>query len=667
VQQENTQQENGGMIMQWEKLRPKYMKVIGKGRRLGTDCEIKTDIPIIKATVEEAAARFEVYADKGKVDKYESVKFIRGMDTNTVNRINEIFGGVYVENDEGYFIDTTEKDIIVKSATERGLFYGAQAIAVFLEGTGNIISSLVAYEYPICPERGVKCYVPGVKHIEFFKKFVDMMCRYRHNTILIEVGGSMEYKRYPEINSEWVKFCEDISQYSGKSIVTQAGTYTWSKDSMHVENGDGGFISQDMMRELIHYCKERYIEVIPEVLSLSHCDYIVRAFPEISERTNDPYPDTYCPSHPKTYRILFDLLEEIIDVFEPDIVHVGHDEYYTYGICPRCKGKDPVDIFADDVNTIYVFLYERGIKMMLWADKFLNSVDPHGMPAGGANKPPHPAWANEDIIVEGMGPTYKAIDMVPRDIKMHHWHWSWNETYELEFLNRNMPTTYGNYKGTIHKNFKKRIKQGMLGGLCSNWSTLSESIMQWNGIIFETAFNGIIFWDPDYDFDQLTETLQTTAKDQFHWKNMDALYGEHTGNYIRAVHTTTRVMPYEQIHCGIFLDLDKYLLGHYIVVCENGREAKIPLHYGEHIASITDNFDLVAGETSADGDGTHDSSIDTLRGVSYHALINEKDGKTWYEAVMKIPDYARGFKIKEVRFEQTATDSEVMVKKIEIL
>jgi len=653
--------------MQWDKLRPKHLKIFGEGKRLGTDCTINIDVPIIKSTVEEAAARFESYADKDKGAKYTGVKFMRGIDTRTVNRINEVFGGVYVENDEGYFIDTTGEDIIVRSATERGLFYGAQAIAVFLEGAANIIPSLVAYEYPICPERGVKCYIPGVKHIAFFKKFVDMMCRYRHNTILIEVGGSMEYKRYPEINHEWVKFCEDVSEYSGKAIVIQAGTYPWSKDSMHVENGDGGFISQDMMRELVLYCKERYINVIPEVLSLSHCDYIVRAFPEIGERSYDPYPDTYCPSHPKTYRILFDILEEIIDVFEPEVVHVGHDEYYTYGICPRCKGRDPVDIFADDVNKLYDFLHERDIKMMLWADKFLNSIGPEGKPAGGANKPPHPAWANEDIIVEGMGPTYKSIDMVPRDIKMHHWYWSWNETYELEFLNRNMPTTYGNYKGTLHRNFKKRIQQGMLGGLCSNWSTLSESIMQWNGVIFETAFNGIIFWDPDYDYDLLHETLETTARDQYHWNNMDALYGEPAGNYIRVTHTTTREMPFEMIHCGIFLDPEKYLLGHYVITCDNGRQAKIPLHYAEHIASDTDRFEMRIGGTEEAGDGTARTAIDKLRGVSYNALIHEKDGKTWYEAVMRVPDYVRGFKITDVRFEQTAQDCEVIVEKVEVL
>jgi len=656
--------------MKQEKLQPKYMKVTGEGRRLNPSCEIITEIPIIKSVVEEAVARFYRYEDRDRGEEYKKVIFRRGFDIETIDCIKSIFGDVYVENEEGYFIDSTGDEITVRSESERGLFYGAQSIAVMLEGTGNIVPAMTAYEYPTVPERGVKCYIPGMDHISFFKQFIDMMCRYKHNTLLLEIGGAMEYKKYPEINVEWVKFCDDIREYSGKSRIIQEATYSWRKDSMHVENGDGGYISQDVVRELVRYCKERYINVIPEVLCLSHCDYICRAFPEIAERSNDPYPDTYCPSHPKSYRILFDILDEIIDVFDPTVVHIGHDEFYTYGKCPRCKGKDPVDIFADDVNKIYDYLHAKGLKTMLWADKFLNSsyyepMHDKIMPSGGAEKGPSPAWENENIMCEGMGATYKSIDKVPRDLKMFHWYWS-DEEYEKEFLNRNMPTTYGNYNATQHKNYKQRMKAGMLGGLCSNWSTLSEVIMAWNGVIFDTAFNGTVFWDPDYDYDVRDETLQSVASDLYNWKNMYALHGERTGNYIRVKHTTTLDMPYSLMHDGVFLDRNEYLIGFYIVTCDNGREAKIPVHYGESISGINESF---FNETTGNlmNDGNIESSVNKLKGVCYQAMPVTKDGKTRYDAILKIPDHVRGFNITDVRFEQTVQNCEVMVESIEIL
>jgi len=654
--------------MQCEKLQPKYMKIMDNEKHLDLNCKINTNVAIIKSVVEEAISLYYNYGTTA-TNRYTTINFHRGMDTATVNRIKDVLGDVYQDNDEGYFIDSTGDEIIVRSASERGLFYGAQAIAVFLEGANNKIPAMVAYEYPTVPERGVKCYIPSVEHIPFFKKFVDMMCRYRHNTILIEIGGSMKYKQYPEINTEWVKFCNEMREHSGKTTIVQEGTYDWSKNSMHVENGDGGFISQDMVRELVKYCKERYIEVIPEVLSLGHCDYLVRAFPEISERSNDPYPDTYCPFHPKTYRILFGLLDEIIDIFEPNTVHVGHDEWYTYGKCPRCAGRNPADILAYDINKLYDHLHSRGLKMMLWADKLLNATaKSYGgkHPHGGADKPSHPAWANENIMVEPIGPTYTAIDKIPRDIKMLHWYWAMSEDYELDFLSRNMPVTLGNYSASLHGSYKKTIERGILGGLCSNWSTLSEEIMCHNSVLFDTAFNGMVFWDPDYDHDKRFDTMETVARDLYQWKNQNALYGEQTSNYIRVLHTTTRDMSYKPAVDGVFLDKNEYLLGYYIVTCENGREAKIPLHYGESIANIDDRFTKPSGEQESN-DGSVKSSVNTLKAVSYTALPVEMDGEVWYQAIFKIPTHARGFKITNVRFEQTATDCDVKVKNIEVL
>ena len=54
---------------------------------------------------------------------------------------------------------------------------------------------------------------------------------------------------------------------------------------------------------------------------------------EISERQNDPYPDTYCPSNPRSYEITFDILDEVIDVFHPKAINIGHDEFYSICVC----------------------------------------------------------------------------------------------------------------------------------------------------------------------------------------------------------------------------------------------------------------------------------------------------------------------------------------------
>jgi hypothetical protein len=178
----------------------------------------------------------------------------------------------------------------------------------------------------------------------------------------------------------------------------------------------------------------------------------------------------------------------------------------------------------------------------------------------------------------------------------------------------------------------------------------------------------MIFWDPDYDFDLQVETMETVAGDLYRWRNLDALHGGKVGNYIRAVHTTDRDMPFEGISDGVFLDLNKYLLGNYVVVCGNGREARIPLHYGECIAGMNDRFGAQKkADGGAEADGGYEMGIEKLKGVSYRALPVERDGKTWYEAILRMPDFVRGLEIKEVRFEKTATDCEVWVESIEVV
>ncbi|MGC8001116.1 hypothetical protein, partial [Salmonella enterica] len=80
------------------------------------------------------------------------------------------------------------------------------------------------------------------------------------------------------------------------------------------------------------------------VPSLGHCDYLMLGHPEIAEIPEDPYPDTYCPSNPASYELLFDVLDEIVNVFKPGVINIGHDEYYSIAMCEHCKGKSGADI-----------------------------------------------------------------------------------------------------------------------------------------------------------------------------------------------------------------------------------------------------------------------------------------------------------------------------------
>lgn len=44
------------------------------------------------------------------------------------------------------------------------------------------------------PNVDLKVFLPSKKNMAFFKQFVDMLAFFKYNTLMIEIGGAMEYK-----------------------------------------------------------------------------------------------------------------------------------------------------------------------------------------------------------------------------------------------------------------------------------------------------------------------------------------------------------------------------------------------------------------------------------------------------------------------------------------
>jgi len=566
-------------------LQPQYFKKLDGGKYLSCETKISTDSPLIEKALENAVS---CCCPDGET--YKSVSFVRDVPCDIRKKVSEEFAVEFKDDDEAYVIDIQD-DIMVYSLTEKGLFYGCMTLLQMMED--QYIERMFAYDYPVCSVRGVKVYLPGRGNIPYFKEFVDMITYYKYNTIMIEVGGAMEYKRRPEINEKWVEYCKEMSEYSGKTIDIQERTFKWYKNSIHVENGEGSYLTQEEVRDLVNYCKERHLNVIAEVPSLSHCDYLLLPYPELRERQDDPYPDTYCPSNPKSYEVLFDVLDEVIDVFQPEIINIGHDEYYSIAICDKCKGKKAEEIFANDIKKIMEYLSARGIKTMIWGEKLLNAYDSKGRPQGGAEKKMYMGWDYENGEFLGIMPaTYKAIDLVPRDLKILHWYWGVDEKLEEDFHARGFEVTYGNFAGSQFRNWKKRISRGVKGGIISNWSTLKEENLQRNGMLFEVMYAARMFWDNDYDDHMHDQVRDEALKELYRYKHKAALERAMSSNvaedgceYIKVLHTTDRRIEYKLFYDGVFIEHDKYALGEYVVEYEDGSSAELPIVYGGNISN----------------------------------------------------------------------------------
>lgn len=461
-------------------------------------------------------------------------------------------------------------ETLICANTERGWVYGLYTLASM---KGKTCRGII-YDRPVCSVRGYRVYLPGRQNIPVFKNMVDFLAEYKYNSVVLEIGGAMEYKKHPEINEKWVVFCDEVYADPTRADVIQHKTYPWTKDSIHCENGDGGVLTQDECRDLANYCASRGIEVIPEVPTLSHSDYICLAHPEIAERPEDAYPDTYCPNNPLSYKLVFDIIDEVIDVFKPRQIHIGHDEAYTLGICDKCKHTDPVELYSQDIIKIKEYLDGKGIKTSLWAEKLLRAYSKTGTPIGGTGAAGFRNGGQWSIPA-----LWKCRDLLPKDMLFVHWYWEFGPHHDKIYHDREMEMIFGNLSAIRLDHWKKRISWGAKGGWISNWGSFEEEYMQRNIQYFELVSGAYVFWNEDYDSDKQLRLMKETFKEAYRHK------WENRNNTITIKHRTLENIPHEFFWCGVFIEDRKYLLGNYEITYDDGTKALLPVKYGTNIGA----------------------------------------------------------------------------------
>nr|MBQ4317928.1 family 20 glycosylhydrolase [Clostridia bacterium] len=430
----------------------------------------------------------------------------------------------------------------------------------------------------VCPIRGYRVYRPGRENIDEFKKMIDMLIYYKYNSIILEIGGAMEYKNHPEINKSWVEFCNDVRRYSGRAHEIQHGTYPWPKNSIHCDNGDGSFLTQEECKDIAAYCRERSINVIPEEPTMSHSDYMLFGRPDLREQALDEYADTYCPSNPESYKLAFELLDEVIDVFNPEYINIGHDELYIVAVCPKCKGKDPAELYAQDIIKVHDHLASRGVKTMMWGEKLLDARFDNGAPCGGAeSRRRDPVTGATTVYIPAL---WRCRSMLPRDILMLDWYWVFDYNNDKVYHENGYSMVYGNLTVASFKHWRLRLSWGAKGGFISNWGSNAEEYVQRNGQMLNLIYSSYAFWCPDYDdeTDEIREYFGQRAIKEYYRFRHPVKRDE-----IIITHTTDHMIKFKSFYDGVFIEDEKYLLGNYEVTYEDGTTAYLPVKYGTNI------------------------------------------------------------------------------------
>ncbi len=574
--------------------------------------------------------------------------------------------------EESYAVEISD-DIRIYYTAPRTKLYALYAVMHHYGSDG--VSKGVIFNTPKLEYRGYRTYLPAKCDIGEFKRFVDFMIAFGHNAIMLEIGGAMEYKRHPEINQGWIDYCKITEEFNGKTEWVQRSSW-YPKNSLHVDNGGGSFLTYEDVAEIVEYCRERDFEIIPEVPSLSHVDYLLYNHPELSELSDDLLPNTACPQNEDYYKLIFDVLDEVIEVFDPKRINICHDEAYVFGYCPRCRGKNAGELFAYHMVRLHDYLAEKNVKTMVWCDGLLPIH--HGGNAAFHMRAPwdgkrivkifdkeykvhnfkcltieeYEEKLKEDPKLGGLyvPPKHTSIKFVPRDIQAIDW--SWSISRNEEFLNNEgFYFIYGNFTATGMPDFNERIKGGVKGLSHSNWGMTNLEAIQRTSGLFAVGYNALAVWDKNFDSQKIKENTMQAAEEVYKFFNYETLHKPH----IKILHNTDVIIDHDLFYDGYVIIKEDYRLGDYEITYTDGTTELYPIYLGHNIG----NGDVrwTKGKISSMEDGSVTKYIYEPIGES--RPITE-GAVSWYECSFPIKNDVKtvtlkardGYKINLKSYEQ---------------
>ncbi len=264
-------------------------------------------------------------------------------------------------------------------------------ICIFLNAYTAFSQKTLAAIDSLLPVRGLAISAPSPQDVNRFVGFVENeLAPAKFNMLILRVDWGYQFESRPEL-----------------------------RDS------DG--LSRADVKKLVAVAKKHHIELIPQINLLGHQSWaahtnkLLEVYPQFDETPhvitanykgwpNDDglYCKSYCPLHPDVHSVVFDVVDEMMDVFEASYFHAGMDEVFYIGDdkCPRCSGRDKAELFAGEVNKINNHLAQKGRRLMIWGDRLIDGKTT-GMGMWEAS----------------MNNTHRAIDLINKDVFICDWHY----------------------------------------------------------------------------------------------------------------------------------------------------------------------------------------------------------------------------------------------------
>lgn len=301
---------------------------------------------------------------------------------------------------DGYKLSVTADSVRVSAGDRGGVLYAMQTLrqlfdADLHEGAESLTAPCCQIEdAPRYKWRGLM--LDSARHfwdVATVKRYLDLMFRNKLNVfhwhLTDDQGWRIEIKKYPL-----------LTEIGSKRKDTEI--HGWKSMDMEGKPHEG-FYTQEEIREIVRYAEERNIMVVPEIDMPAHFAAAMAAYNWLGCREipcevhwffagfvpkHMNWPDwnrSACAGKETTYEFIFNVLDEMAELFPAPYFHIGGDEAPKdeWKKCPACQkrmaenGLKNVDELQGYFNNrVADHLKKKGKRLIVWNEALkANNLD----------------------------------------------------------------------------------------------------------------------------------------------------------------------------------------------------------------------------------------------------------------------------------------------------
>jgi hexosaminidase len=237
---------------------------------------------------------------------------------------------------EAYSIQITSQGASVRARSSRGLFYAVQTLSQLVEGEGSGASfpAVQIRDWPALAYRGVMVdmshgALPTAEEVE---RQLDFLARWKAN--------------------QYYFYSEDSIALNGFPLINPRGRFT-----------------QDQVRAIVAYGRERHIDVIPclELYGHQHDLFRIEKYSPLSDL---PHGTEFDPRNPQVNALLSNWASQFARLFPSRFVHIGFDETFQIELAAQQGGMaaKPAQLFIRQLSNVDQLFRNSGKTVMAWGD-----------------------------------------------------------------------------------------------------------------------------------------------------------------------------------------------------------------------------------------------------------------------------------------------------------